>query len=289
MQIENIPNHIIELIKKGEGIDIEFKTSLAKLNKDTFESICAFLNTTGGHLFLGITNESKIEGVIKDCAQEIKNNIVTNANNQQKLSPTYYLNPKVYKTNEGSYIIYVFVPEGSQVHHTTGKIFIRNEDGDFNITNEHDQVSQLYLRKKSTYSENTIYSHLSIDDLREDLLQRVRVLAENQRPDHPWLEMTKEELLKSAGLYRKDYQTGKEGYTLAAALLLGKDTVIHNILSDYKTDALIRVVDVDRFDDRDIIKTNLIESYDRLMAFIKKHIPDKFFQENDHRISLRFA
>jgi len=44
---------------------------------------------------------------------------------------------------------------------------------------------------------------------------------------------------------------------------------------------------IDRYDDRDDIRTNMIESYDRLMAFVAKHLPDKFFLEKDQRISLR--
>jgi ATP-dependent DNA helicase RecG len=43
----------------------------------------------------------------------------------------------------------------------------------------------------------------------------------------------------------------------------------------------------DRYDDRDDIRTNLIESYDRLMAFVAKHLPDKFYLEGDQRISIR--
>lgn len=53
------------------------------------------------------------------------------------------------------------------------------------------------------------------------------------------------------------------------------------------TDALVRKVNVDRYDDREIVKTNLIESYDLLMDFARKHLPDKFFLEDDNRISLR--
>ncbi len=40
-------------------------------------------------------------------------------------------------------------------------------------------------------------------------------------------------------------------------------------------------------DDRDDIRTNLIESYERLMQFIAKHLNDKFYLEKDQRISLR--
>ena len=82
-------------------------------------------------------------------------------------------------------------------------------------------------------------------------------------------------------------KTGEEGFILATALLFGKDEVIQNILPAYKTDALVRIVNTDRYDDRLEVRTNLIESYDLLMDFIRKHLPDPFFLENDQRISLR--
>lgn len=37
-------------------------------------------------------------------------------------------------------------------------------------------------------------------------------------------------------------------------------------LPQHKTDAIFRVFNGDRYDDRDVVITNLIESYDRLMA-----------------------
>lgn len=44
---------------------------------------------------------------------------------------------------------------------------------------------------------------------------------------------------------------------------------------------------MDRYDDRDDIRTNLIDSYERLMQFIAKHLNDKFYLEKDQRVSLR--
>jgi len=49
---------------------------------------------------------------------------------------------------------------------------------------------------------------------------------------------------------------------------------------------LLRKVNVDRYDDRLIVETNLIESYDLLMEFAKKHMLNKFYLEDDARISL---
>jgi len=267
--------------------EVEFKTAQFELNRDTFDSVCAFLNRNGGNLILGVTNEGKIEGITEDCIQSILNNLVTSANNPQKLSPTFYFSPKVYEDENNKKIIHVFIPESSQVHQTNGKIFDRNQDGDFDVTNNQKHIAQLFLRKNNSFTENEIYPFLTINDFDKDLFQRVKQLASNQRPDHVWLELSNEELLKSIGLYRKDFKAGSEGYTLASVLLFGKNEVIQSILPQYKTDAILRVVNLDRYDDRDDIRTNLIDSYDRLMAFARKHLPDNFYQENDHRISLR--
>lgn len=275
-----------EILQQGESIAVEFKTSQFELNRDAFESVCGFLNRKGGHLLLGVKNDGSVEGVIEDCIQDMVNNIVTNANNPQKLNPPFYLSAEIINY-EGKKIIAVYVPESSQVHSTNGKVFDRNEDGDFDITRQTEQVTQLYLRKQATYSENRIYPYLQLSDFKPELFSRIRTLAINQRTDHPWQDLTDEELMRSAGLYKHDHKTGKDGYTLAAALLLGKDETIQNVLPHHKTDAILRVDNTDRYDDRDDIRTNLIESYDRLMAFARKHLPDKFYQEGEQRISIR--
>ena len=46
-------------------------------------------------------------------------------------------------------------------------------------------------------------------------------------------------------------------------------------------------MNMDRYDDRDDVRTNLIDSYDRLTEFISRHIDDKFFLEGTQRISVR--
>jgi ATP-dependent DNA helicase RecG len=70
-------------------------------------------------------------------------------------------------------------------------------------------------------------------------------------------------------------------------MLLGRDDVIFSINPIYRTDALLRKVNVDRYDDRVIVQTNLIDSYDLLMQFAAKHLLDKFHLEDDARVSLR--
>ena len=52
-----------------------------------------------------------------------------------------------------------------------------------------------------------------------------------------------------------------------------------SVLPQHKTDAIFRVENLDRYDDRDVIITNLLETYDRLIAFGQKHLSDPFVQE----------
>jgi ATP-dependent DNA helicase RecG len=125
--------------------------------------------------------------------------------------------------------------------------------------------------------------------LREDLIARVRKIVGLQRKDHPWPAMDDLELLKSAQLYQTDRKTGKRGVTLAGILLLGNEEVILSVVPHHRTDLILRKVNLDRYDDRDFVSTNLIETYERIMAFVAKHLPDPFYLEGDMRISIRDA
>ena len=277
---------IIDIINKGEGIKVEFKECKNKINKDVFDTVCSFLNRNGGEIFLGVKDDGEILGVEPDSISQIKKDFVTVMNNGNKINPTYYLNVEEIII-ENKTILYIFVPESSQVHRCNSKIFDRNEDGDINITDNTNQVAALYHRKQTTYIENTVYPYVKLNDLREDLIKRGRKIASIRVADHPWKSMSDIELLKSAGLYIHDYKENVEGFTLAAILLLGRDEVINSVIPYFKTDAILRKINLDRYDDRDDIRTNLIESYERLLAFVNKHLLDTFYLERDVRISIR--
>ena len=43
---------ILQLIKQGEGLELEFKEARTRLNRDVFETACAFMNRIGGPYWL---------------------------------------------------------------------------------------------------------------------------------------------------------------------------------------------------------------------------------------------
>jgi ATP-dependent DNA helicase RecG len=145
----------------------------------------------------------------------------------------------------------------------------------------------MYARKQADYTENTIYPYAELADLEPEILDKVRKRVSFLDKNHPWLAMEDMELLKSARLFSRDLREGKEGLTLAALLLFGKETTVLSAISHHRTDALVRRVNLDRYDDRDDIRTNLLDSYTRLTAFGEKHLPDPFHLEGGQRISLR--
>ncbi len=213
-------------------------------------------------------------------------NFITVISNPVLFMPTIYLSPEIIEY-EGHTIIHVHVPPSAEVHSYKKIIFDRVNDADVKVTAT-TQIAAMYIRKQNIFTEKKIYPYATINDLRTDLLPRIRQMAVNHAGgSHPWENMSDEELLRSAGLYGTDVATGESGYNLVAILLLGKDEVIQNVCPAYETDALVRKVNVDRYDDREIVRTNLIESFDLLMDFIKKHLPDKFFLEDENRVSLR--
>ena len=47
-------SEILKLIQSGESITVEFKKATNEITKDVYDTVCAFSNREGGHIFLGI-------------------------------------------------------------------------------------------------------------------------------------------------------------------------------------------------------------------------------------------
>ena len=281
-------SRIIELIRQGEGISVEFKTCRNKITRDLYETVCAFLNRHGGTLLLGVQDDGTVQGIEPDAVSQIKKDFVTAVNNPLKLTPPTYLTVDVVEL-VGKFLLRIYVPESSQVHRCNGRIYDRNEDGDLDITDHTTLVAHLYQRKQATFSENKVYPWIQPTYLRPELIEKCRRYVRINRDNHPWATLDDEQLLKSAQLYQADPITKEQGVTLAGVMLFAPDLLILQVCPAHRTDLILRKVNVDRYDDRDLVRTNLIDSYDRILAFIQKHLPDPFYLEGIERRSLRDA
>ena len=289
-----------QMVSAGETLRVEFKKCQHELSDSVFESVCAFLNRTGGHILLGITDDKEFMGVHELAIEGMLKNLANTVNNPQQLNPTAYFSPEIIEV-EGKKVISIYVPESSQVHRYKNRIYDRIGDADNDITLNHSLIDNLYLRKRNDFTENEVCPFLTMDDLSSTTFEKARHLASVSNPVHPWLSMSNEEILFSAGFWRKDRVSGKEGYILACALLFGKEVTVLTYCPAYRTDAIYRNMshqrylhpkstDPDiRYDDRDTVRLNLIEAYLRLTTFVQKHLPDRFMLEETgiQRIDLR--
>ncbi|MDO9154381.1 MAG: putative DNA binding domain-containing protein [Paludibacter sp.] len=292
--------HLRELIAEGEKSDVEFKKCSTELSASFFETICAFLNRDGGHLIIGVTDDKNIVGVNESSIENIIHNLHSQLNNIQVFNPTIYLSVLQFNI-EDKKILYINVPESPQVHRYKNKVFDRTGTADNDISFNFQLIDNLHLKKRKDSSENEVLPYITLNDLDESTFRKMRQHIAIYNPAHPWLEQSNEEMLKTAGFWRKDPLTNREGFVLAAVLLFGKEQTILSCCSYYRTDAIYRNLDYERYlkphsnepdiryDDRDLICENLILAYSRLMNFVQRNLPDKFSldEQNLNRIDLR--
>lgn len=277
---------IKQLIRKGEGLRIEFKEAQNGVPDSFYDTIVSFLNKEGGIILLGLTDDGAVLGLLDDNLMQLKQDVVTALNNPEVVNPPYPL-PVIEAEYENKKLLYVRVPISSLVHKHAGIIFDRENDSDFRVTDER-QISEIYFRKRQSFTETQIFPELKMEHLSQDVFDKVRKLIAALNTTHPWLTASNERILRDVNFIRRDFNTGEEGLTLAAALVFGKDETIGSILPAYKIDVMVRRENLDRWDDRlPPVRTNLVDTYMTILDFVKTKWPEKFFIEGDQRKDLR--
>jgi len=275
-----------KLIAEGEGFTIEFKECVNFLNNTVFETVCSFSNRYGGYILLGVKDNGEVIGVNPKAVSDMKKNFINMLNNPQKISPALMLNLNEIEI-DGKIVLYVYVPVSSQVEMCSGRLFDRNGDSDNDITNSGELAAQLIGLKSGQFTERKLFPYATMDDIRLDLIPTAKRLALSRNEKHPWEHLSDMEFFRSAGLYEDDRMTGKKGFNLAGILLFGKDEVIQSCAAGAVTDCLLRRENLDRYDDRLIVETNLIEAFDQIFDFIEKHTLDRFFLIGTQSVSVR--
>ena len=245
----------MQVLQAGESSMVEFKRCSELPHTDTFETVCSFANRSGGSIYLGVDDDGQVLGVDSKRVSEIERNVVNVVSNRKMFEPAPMVETEHIEYDE-RIIVRIWVAPSSSVVRFKGAVFDRIADVD-------------------THIESDIQ------------ISRMRQLAVAQRAGHPWGTMSDEELFRSAKLYDRDYTTGEEGFNLAAVLLLGKDEVISSVCPAYITDAVVRRDNIDRYDDRLMVRTNLFDSYEQLREFTERNLPDRFVLKGDKRVSPR--
>ena len=154
---------IKEIINSGESKSFEFKTSTANL-KSAFETLCAFLNTGGGTVLIGVKDDGRIVGqnVTDQTNLEISNMTA-------KLEPPASIDVEYIAVDSEKYVIALIAqPNPSLLPYVIdGKPFWRIGPSTRPMPQQHYQ--QLLIEKTNTLKpwDGEIAPHLSIQDLDE--------------------------------------------------------------------------------------------------------------------------
>ena len=79
---------IKNIILLGENANTELKEASKGLPKSIFETVCSFLNTTGGYIILGVNDNKEIVGIKEELIDKIKKDYTVQCNNPDILNPS---------------------------------------------------------------------------------------------------------------------------------------------------------------------------------------------------------
>lgn len=185
-----------------EDQNIEFKQSWSDLN---LKSICAFANTDGGRLYVGIDDNGNIVGIqnAKARIEDIPNTI------RNKLGLLVSL---IARNENGKDYLEIIVPKMEQPVFFDGKVYIRV--GSTNQLIEGNNLIEFILRKSTATWDAVVEPNVSIDDLDENSF---RILLDdgirNKRLTEYDRNLSRKELLEKMSLL-------KNGKLTRAAILL---------------------------------------------------------------------
>lgn len=90
---------------------------------------------------------------------------------------------------DGKLVIRVWIPMGPSLYTFKGAVYDRVADADVRVKSDV-QITSMMARKQSYYSERTVYSWVTEDDLEMGLLGAVRDALRANDADHPWLSLS---------------------------------------------------------------------------------------------------
>lgn len=165
------------ILDVGETIGVEFKRCGNGIENDVYETVCSFLNRFGGDIFLGVLDNGTVIGVPENAAPDMVKNFISCVSNPTLFAPTIYLVPEILKY-EGKTIIHIHIAPSAEVHSYKKVIYDRVNDSDVKITATA-QIAQMYIRKQEIYTERKVFKYVGLEDLRLDLLPKLRIMASN--------------------------------------------------------------------------------------------------------------
>lgn len=247
-----------QLIQTGEGYHLEFKESL---DKSLIEEVCAFANSSGGKVLLGVSDDGEIKGIKTD------NNILSRIQDVvNRLEPK--LNIKISASDS---IIIVDVPQGKEKPYGCSRgFFVRIGPNSQKLTrNEIVSFFQKEGRIRFDELENS-KANFERDFDKEAFIKFIELSNITPAIDHKFLLENLDCILKNGKLTN----AGVLFFTKSTEFLLLQAKVVCVL---YKGTEKLNILDKKDF------YGNIIQNIEDAIMFVKRHINIEYKIENLRR------
>src|SRR3989338_8821861 len=253
---------IEKLINKGESDQIEFKKTTAQL-RAAFETICSFLNSFGGTVFIGVTDDGKAVG--QEITDHTKQEI---AHEMNKVEPPAEIKIAYIPIGKQKYIIQFQVSPGKQLPYVyDGRPYQREQTVTRRMSQQrHDQL--VTNRRQLNFSwELFSAENITVDQLNQDTIWWFVKEAVDQR------RLPATALKDSAKIILEKLKLIEADVLLNAAIALFGTSFLPYYPQCQLRMARFKGVDKKEFLDSDVLYGNAFELLEKGEFFIKKHLP----------------
>lgn len=278
-------DQLIERLNAFEWNDIEFKEAQRDVSRDSYKTVSAFSNTSGGHLVFGIRHNNgnhEIVGVIE--VDKVQNDFLSGIRSSDKFSKIIDAKESVIRDGD-SVILVFYIPEANRHEkpvYLQGDIrqsYIRRGGGDEKCRPEEIEA---FLRDASHDRYDCALTNADPESFfDEESLAWYRRQFNDRNPGDETSGLSNTEFLHHWGLLNEDGHQLRP--THAAVFLFGTDAVIRQCLPRAVVDAQWNatswgdsLVEDERWIDRVVIEENLINTWRRLFQKFIEHSQSKF-------------
>lgn len=276
---------LIQRLHGFEWDDVEFKAAANAVPEDSYETVSAFANTSGGWLVFGISENKGVYTVTGVTNPDgLQGDFLTTCRSTEKFSRRLEVKPKQYDI-EGRCVLAFYIPAVSRFDKPV-KVrikkqwltFVRIGSGDHQCSVEEENR---FLRDASLESfDTTSCEGASIDDLDQKSIEWFRGVIAHRNPERAYPDLDLPGYLSEMGLLR-----GKGQVTHAAVLMFGKEVLLSRVkpggLVDFR---LVHgpwsyEVPDQRWDDREFCDGNLVKTIRALFERLIRLCPNPFSLE----------
>ena len=299
--ISDFNDYLESLLVQNESDDLEFKSAAGGFPGNFWDTYSAFANTDGGTIVLGVKEKNGkffLDNLSPEQIEKYRKDFWNNVNNPSTISHNLMRKEDVIVGNyKGFGFMLFFVPRAPRelrpVYRTNEPYkgtYKRNYEGDYKCTEQ--EVRRMFAdADDSRPVDSRILKNYTIKDIDKDALAGYRQLFKVSHPDHPWHTLSDIELLRMLGGYRRDRQTGEEGFTVAGLLMFGKTQAITDVectphfFPDYQEhlteEESIRWTN--RICADGTWEANLFNYYQRVLPRLQSALPKPFILEGNIR------